>query len=242
MSDKTLVERLREASRDYAVSADCIINEIVGINECVLKEEGVEACQACMKRTLNALADAIEREYLPRPRFEDGEPVKFGDEFINMHSETFKVNAIGVDVAGPYIDYMLGRQYVKDGERVKRPEPEVLDADGVPIRVGDTVYHVETGRRYEVTGLPQKGSYKSVQLRDYIDEGSAHYDPPLLTHNEPDSLERIEADAQMNPIDYVVKVLHFEDHSSLAASAHHMLEDLLRRQREVLERGAKVEV
>lgn len=77
------------------------------------------------------------------PRFEDGEPVWFGD------GAAVNVGNIAIEA----IEFTDGCAYVKDGacgdyntlvqvfKHVKRPAPEVLDADGVEIKVGDTAWH-----------------------------------------------------------------------------------------------------
>lgn len=87
------------------------------------------------------------------PRFEDGEPVMVGDESTNNKDQRFTVKRIEFR-HGKWMlnDSVTQGHYLngKSGERVKRPAPEVLDADGVPIKVGDTVYELETGEEYKV--------------------------------------------------------------------------------------------
>lgn len=76
----------------------------------------------------------------------------------------------------------------------KRP---VLDADGVPIKVGETVY--EVGENYPpfiVGRLPEPGAYRSVRVVD--PNGAFTYlDPERLTHAKPeppDSIEKVASD------------------------------------------------
>ena len=60
---------------------------------------------------------------------------------------------------------MSGRLYGKYGERVKRPAPEVLDADGVPIKVGDTVYFVDgDARALTVECIDANGEVDKVEM------------------------------------------------------------------------------
>ena len=71
----------------------------------------------------------------------------------------------------------------------------VLDAGGVLIKVGDTVYDKDTGDRFEVDGF----SYDGVVCTD-IDacESDIEILPSQLTHAKPeprDSWERLEEDA-----------------------------------------------
>ena len=84
---------------------------------------------------------------------------------------------------------MSGRLYGKYGERVKRPAPEVLDADGVPIKVGDTVYFVDgDARALTVECIDANGGEPAVDLvyaGQILRWHSAN--PEKLTHERPDS-------------------------------------------------------
>ena len=87
------------------------------------------------------------------------------------------------------------------GERVKRPEPKVLDADGVEIKVGDTVYGIgRTEHQFEVIDPhhidPEVGEAFSVRCYDSDEHEECHCKPKLLTHTRPDSWERLEEDAE----------------------------------------------
>ena len=75
------------------------------------------------------------------------------------------------------------------------PAPKVLDADGVEIREGDTVYDVDTGEKMWVCALPEQGAYQCVKLR-LANGMSTALDPCRLTHERPDSWERLEEDAR----------------------------------------------
>ena len=126
-------------------------------------------------------------------------------------------------------------------------EPEVLDADGVPIRKGDTVWRTD-----EING-------KSRIVKDFCKDGSVvtDYEGTIpvcvnqkhLTHKQPDSLERIEADANKSLCDYWgcsgVSCLNCpaktdgkkpRERYGTYRCNEAMTLDLLRRQREVLER------
>ena len=133
-----------------------------------------------------ALADEIEKYYIPRPRFEDGEPIKEGDVFIQKFSdEEDVITRVGVAMYG------------KDGfstvwftnETVQRPTPKVLDADGVEINVGDTVWHVKGSSSWKVILVDSRG----VFVRDEVlpeGEGGSIFGGYDLTHKEPDTLEK----------------------------------------------------
>lgn len=136
------------------------------------------------------------------PRYEDGEPVWFGD------GAAVNVGNIAIEA----IEFTDGCAYVKDGacgdyktlvqvfKHVKRPAPEVLDADGVEIHVGDTVYGVGRSQHsFDVIDPhhidPEVGEAFSVRCYDRDEGEECHCRPELLTHDLPDSWERLEEDA-----------------------------------------------
>lgn len=175
----------------------------------------IGTCQECRVKAIRAIADRIDAERaLPEgvewPRFEDGELVKVGDE-VELEGETVKV----LDVAFSAVRFSLGvgtaatswRAYGDYGERVKRPTPKVLGADGVPIKVGDTVYFVGgSGTRFAVKDI---GFEPDGPFVDIIDEDrySAMVNPESLTHERPDSWERLEQDAKGGPTGYARDIL-----------------------------------
>ena len=125
------------------------------------------------------------------PRFEDREPVHIGDEVsVTVHDEdgdfersmtadSISFNEHGIIVCDP-------RHVVRllSGERVRRPEPKVLDADGVEIRVGDTVYHVKDGSEMTVYGIEGEWLVVSVGGRVRHDVVT-HRAPVLAADGEP---------------------------------------------------------
>ena len=99
---------------------------------------------------LNRTWRRLMPEGMEWPRFEDGEPVKFGD-VVSDGDETGRVYYVTFDTVNPVIigftdetpDQDPGTWLevsVSDGERVKRPAPKVLDADGAEIHEGDEVW------------------------------------------------------------------------------------------------------
>lgn len=156
-----------------------------------------ETCRSCMVKLMTAIADRIDAERaLPDgmewPRFEDGELVKIGDE-VEYKGETMRVYLATFDAAGwalwcsrEGIDGRLSGAY---GERVKRPAPKVLDADGVPIKVGDTVYFVDgDARPLAVERIDANGGESAVDLVYAGRILRCHsVNPEKLTHERPDS-------------------------------------------------------
>lgn len=178
-----------------------------------LRCDEFEACPECRGKMMRVIADRIDAERaLPEgiewPRFEDGELVKIGDE-VEFEGEAAKV----LDVAFSAVRFSLGvgttatsaRVYSDLGELVKRPTPKVLDADGVPIEVGDTVWCDDGDEPLRVTLIHTSG-YRSVSLEG---NGGEYYslDPERLTHKRPDSWERLEEDARKGSMCYARDIL-----------------------------------
>ena len=197
-----------------------------------------------------AMPDGMEWLVEAWPRFEDDAPVRLLDDF-ERYGEENDVRAVTMYPDGSFA--LNCRAYSK-GERVNRPAPNVLDADGVEIRVGDTVWDVEFGCENVVTkvsdsavfvafegksadrcdpaslthrapviaadGRPLREGetvYKLDDDRPYtlkrfdgdhvsINAGGSPFDiwtfPNKLTHERPDSWERIEEDAEKDPCGY----------------------------------------
>ena len=154
-------------------------------------------CRDCITKMMTAIADRIDSERaLPAdvewPRFEDGGLVGIGDE-LEFEGKTMLVCDATLYADGWALwcdrEDMSGRLCGKYGERVKRPAPEVLDADGVPIKVGDTVYFVDgDARPLTVERIDANGGEPAVDL---VYAGRIFrwhsVNPEKLTHERPDS-------------------------------------------------------
>ena len=172
----------------------------------------------------------LERCFLPRPRYDDGEPVQIGDKVL-CYGDVHTVERCAVELYG---GGCLLLQYIDSPEeRVKRPAPEVLGADGLPIKVGETVWNA-IGEEFSVTSVTTNTKGETVVwLGD-----CGPWNPAHLTHTPPDTQERIDEDAEKFYCDY------FSGHSACEtcpASAGELSKkscqqqqilDLLRRQRE----------
>lgn len=114
------------------------------------------------------------------PRFEDGEPVRVGDKFPErIYGHECTATAIGFNRTAAYILGDLNEDWVADHgthKHVNRPAPKVLDADGVEICVGDTVYHVKDGSEMTVNGI--EGEWLVVSVG-----GRVRHD--VVTHRAP---------------------------------------------------------
>ena len=129
------------------------------------------------------------------PRFEDGDPVWYGDEVDNMRSSVIAAEFFdGSITMSSDFDHL----HLSFGERVKRPVQSVLDADGVEIKVGDTVYE-PNGQSGIVTAV-----HPSTRCVDLRQDGCDAYamGTKRLTHTRPDSWQRLDEDASKGVCEY----------------------------------------
>ena len=195
---------------------------------------------SCILMMLTAIADRIDVERaLPEgvewPRFEDGELVKVGDmvgsdelftaEEIAFESERWLVKASARSVCGCF--------HGAFGEPVKRPTLKVLDADGVPIEVGDTVYCDDDPEQLIVDSFDGPGCV-CVTLAKNPNGMLYTIEPSRLSHERPDSWERIEEDAKLAPRDYLEKRGMNPEKTERVAS---MMADLVRRAKALAKAG-----
>ena len=131
----------------------------------------------------------------------DGEKLKVGQT----------VWEVGTEAATPMtvidVDHDLARcEYTWTDGKVRRPclPPDrlthrvpILAADGRPLREGEHVYHVDTGTELVVKALPKPGEYQAVIVFALPTSPASHltsFDPDQLTHERPDTWERLKAD------------------------------------------------
>lgn len=151
-----------------------------------------------------SLADEIGKYYIPRPRYEDGEPVQFKNEFVdhNEHNQTLS----SLTYTKGSHDYVSLNGWTKQrlDEPVKRPEPKVLDADGVEIKVGDTVWKtypsVLKSKTVSKVGCSARreghAGHEDAPFVDFV-EGGWDY-ARSVTKREFDSLEKLRNDIRAN--------------------------------------------
>lgn len=147
-----------------------------------------------------------ERQILAMwPRFEDGEPVMIGDEVDGLGGEIIEVY-IAEDAADIWNNYG-NHMNLSLGERVNRPAPKVLDAEGVEINVGDTVWYRDlctmgSMRKATVIGFDEN----NLDVKIATLEGEAgktwYIDPKKITHVQLDSWERLEEDVAKGTCGY----------------------------------------
>lgn len=113
-----------------------------------------------------------------------------GDE-LGIHAEKLHVESIGEDGFVECSPFNGGTWVELDSTELYVHKP-VLDADGEPIREGDTVYVLGFGEPLTVKGFADDGRV----LMSFHGENSLGYKPSKLTHEQPDTWERLEEDAR----------------------------------------------
>lgn len=134
----------------------------------------------------------MERRILDMwPKFEDGEYVWIGDDVSGMDVRSFVFTESGAMVTNLTSVPAYG-EYRKYGEPFKRPAPKVLDADGVEIKVGDTVWH-EDGTMLRVDGFGGIEDGETI-VNVHVIRGAVPWIAVRslsLTHTRPDSREQV---------------------------------------------------
>lgn len=167
---------------------------------------------AAGKEVYPLLREAIERYYLPRPLFEDGEPVYIGAEIDDRKRGKLEVSRICYTDGGFYFNESRGsgkrRRKMNGitydyGERVGRPKQHVLDADGVRIEVGDAVWNLSDSTKWEVEKIHSTEPRISIrQLDTDKDVTGGWFLASNYSHREPDTQERIDMDALKDHYEY----------------------------------------
>ena len=162
--------------------------------------------------------DELDRRLMPEgmewlldvwPKWSNGEYCKFGDwwksdKYGEFEPQQFSKLAIytpeqlrewGQDDGDNYgyeWDFMRPSDPKYRPDKSEPPAPKVLAADGEPLLDGDEVWRVKDG----------DGPYHVQEIRDgvsvCVEETSCEFMPKELTHERPESWERIEADAMMD--------------------------------------------
>lgn len=166
-------------------------------------EKSRAVCEAMAERadTGKRVLTERERRILDMwPRFEDGELVMPGDKvhYASAYNDETEIEVESITAMDGYFvlcdDECRSNQY-EQGQRVKRPAPKVLDADGVEIHVGDTVWHCNGIASGVVTSI-DAGSLMNTTR--YVDESGNEFRDAArsLTHTRPDSWDLLEMEAE----------------------------------------------
>lgn len=164
--------------------ADMVERELLLVELCGLLGIPPMGLIDVSRQELREIGKRVMPEGVEWPRFETGDPVKLGDSvededgdkaevaYITFHEDHVELGLFnGVETYPVVIDH---------GDRVKRPAPEVLDADGVEIRAGDTVYDM-VGDKHVVKGFGKQGDV----LLEFHNDESLGWRPSNFTHRAP---------------------------------------------------------
>lgn len=181
------------------------------------------------------------------PKWSNGEYCKFGDWWKSEkygESKPKQLKKLSIyspeqlrewgqddgDNFGYEWDFMRPADPKHRPDKAEPPVPEVLDADGVEIREGDTVYVIGHDEPLTVGGFAADGRV----LMDFHNDDSLGYRPEKLTHERPDSWERVEDDATLPPYAYAHGHPGWIEEDSFV---EFMAKDLVRRCKALAERG-----
>lgn len=205
---------------------------------------GVSNDIGCGDDLREAISEELDKRLMPQgmewPRFEDGERVPLDHVVSPMwavsdddtRSESWWCTGIEMRKRGEVVihasdgDYDVATISLKRGERVKRTYPKVLGEDGLPIKVGETVYSLQGEGPLIVSGYD--GEFLKIESGGLLRTDYA-------THTPPETQARINSDAKLKPVPYVRDVLKRENWDRVTERQAYlfMVADLLHRQREL---------
>ena len=149
-------------------------------------------CADVLARTAEYLSVRIVPEGAEWPYFEDGEPVRIGDEVADASGASFRVegvrfrdtkaNGVTAELTDGAGEYEFSME-VLHGGRVKRPAPKVLDADGAETHAGDTVWDIDSGVKWTVIAVDGTDRVR-LQAVD-SDAWMMDCHPSKITHRAP---------------------------------------------------------
>ena len=206
----------------------------------------------CRVKALTNERDELRKRAMPEgmewlveawPRFEDSEPVRIGDDYECWCGDTEVVRSVTIrkgrsvlNESQPHSFVVSDGPFTAHGERVKRPA--VLAADGEPLEVGQTVWD-ENGDELVIGALEDGGHTVTCRYVDVGDAIPVHgiWSPSDLTHERPDSWERLEKDACKGVCDYFNAYKCDECEHVEGGCCKNMARDLVRRCRALAERS-----
>lgn len=181
----------------------------------------------------------LDRCALMRPRYDNGDPVDMED-FGDPESDDFAWYTVSDSGDWTIYAHAISPDPIEGdiSERVERPAPEALGADGKPIVVGETVWNTFSWHKGVVKELNAKALKVNGKSTAYVEWSNGRWSPCIrldhLTHTPPETQERIDDDATMPPAEYcAVRGIDLGDDPDRETATEAMVRDLLRRQREL---------
>ena len=173
----------------------------------------------------------------------DGVEIRVGDVVWPKHpasGDTQVVSAAVLDVfhdgtAEVRCEYQNGFKLVEfaKADQLTHRAP-VLAADGKPLKVGEHVWNAEIRRFGTVEDIFETELCGKLVRFAYDGGGYGAYDASRLAHERPETWERINDDASLAPAVYCDRYSLFDEDDYTTA----MAQDLVRRARNLAERGA----
>lgn len=190
-------------------------------------QDGIAEIREALREAFGELEARAMPEGCEWPRYEDGEPLEV-EQTVHCTMNGDEPTIVGLNERTE-----IGRLARCDDGIFYVP---VLDADGVPIKVHDTVYEAADPK-----GLPMKVSRFICKTSEIVVEcrhtwrGYMCFSmmaPDQITHKmpePPDSWESIEEDAELDPFDYCIKHRMADADASKKEDAIAMAHDIVRR-------------
>lgn len=161
-------------------------------------------CGSMADEVQDAIMAELDKRLMPPgmewPRWEDGKPLCEDDAPDGVTVVSLYLDGSGYGL----VDAILNHQAGERVKIVKRPEPEVLGADGEPIKAGETVWDSTSPNDPTSSTVWRHGGPLKVLRRNDVRAGNVICENdqgiPLdccaadLTHAAPDTQERIDED------------------------------------------------
>lgn len=167
----------------------------------------------------------------------DGKPLEVGQTVWYTKTGTeYRVLSLPDGEKGAWLENSGGK-YFLDYAVLTHQRP-VLDADGVPIELGDDLYSVEGGLKLRVSNIDRVNYRIATSAMFALDKWA---DPSMLTHTKPDpsdSWEKWREDFIKPPCVYCRDILgvEFDDDTDLDKAFDAQVQDMERRARALAER------
>lgn len=135
------------------------------------------------------------------PRFEDDNSLVFDGAKFSYDNKNYTARGIWFEdnddcfriYCGNFPNYYSEYKEYKRGEKVKRPTLDVVDADGIQINVGDTLWYIgddnhDIGMQFEVTVRELRPDYYSNNGFEVVSTDGYMYKARVLSHASKEAL------------------------------------------------------
>ena len=181
---------------DVAVLADNKPHEVESMEffadkSCKLKGKGTPWMNTIFK-------GQVAKRPAPKVLDADGVEVEVGDDLYSVEGMLkFHVSAIDRKSGRIATEAMFSLDKWADPKMYTHRAP-VLAADGKPLREGETVYRTDSPTAFVIDDIMTREDGATVV---HLEDGAWHL-PQDLTHERPDSWERLEEDVEKGYCDY----------------------------------------